>query len=92
MNSDAGLQVLPIGMGAHYSRYVRELERVKDLWPKLDSVETYGWHGNRADYAQAIAKNGFDISKVQSEYYYNVLAHYENMYWIDYLNKLIRCT
>ena len=69
MNSDARLQVLPIGKGAQYSRYVRELERVKDLWPKMDSVEIYGWHGTRADYAQAIAKNGFDISKVQSEYY-----------------------
>ena len=66
MNSDAGLQVLPIRKGAQYSRYVQELERVKDLRPKMDSVETYGWHETRADYAQAIAKNGFDISKVQS--------------------------
>ena len=68
MNSDARLQVLPIGKGEQYSRYVRELERVKDLRPKMDSVETYGWHGTRAEYAQAVAKNGFDISRVQSKY------------------------
>ena len=51
-----------------YSRYIQEPQRFKGLRPDMNSVDSYGWHGTRADNAQAIAKYGFDISKVKSMY------------------------
>ena len=64
------LKVLPIAKGTHYAKYEKSLAEARRRRPCLsdDELECYGWHATKGECAKKIAKTGFDMSKIMSEY------------------------